>query len=289
MAATPTKKAKKTTTRRTTTAKKTTTKAAKKPTVKKTTRSRKPDAEESIDEAPKPKRATRTKAAKKTTTTRASKAVTAEETKPKAATKAAKKTTTRARKSTTATAEEKTPRAKTTRSRKKVEEPVSAETPEVVDSANLSEQFTEENAGDAEVTIDRRKNDGNRHKKAKEERPKVERRAKVNRRRQIDPTTCERDYSADEIEFMNALELYKRENGRPFPTCSEVLEVIRGLGYQKPIAGELVDLKDDKESPFEELANNDLEERLNQPKSSWIDRIGDRQTSNPSPELIGNS
>lgn len=65
------------------------------------------------------------------------------------------------------------------------------------------------------------------------ERRKIERRAKVNRRRQIDPTTCERDYSADEIEFMNAMDEYKRASGRMFPTCSEVLEVIRNLGYAK--------------------------------------------------------
>lgn len=52
-----------------------------------------------------------------------------------------------------------------------------------------------------------------------------------NRRRLIDPTTCERDYSADEMEFMQALEAYKRRTGRLFPTCSEVLEVVRTLGY----------------------------------------------------------
>lgn len=67
-----------------------------------------------------------------------------------------------------------------------------------------------------------------------EERRKLERRAKVNRRRQIDPTTCEREYSEAEVEFMNALELYKRKNGRMFPTCSEILEVILSLGYTKP-------------------------------------------------------
>lgn len=51
------------------------------------------------------------------------------------------------------------------------------------------------------------------------------------RRRLIDPTTCERDYSADEVEFMRALDHYKRRTGRMFPTCSEMLEVIRSLGY----------------------------------------------------------
>ncbi len=58
-------------------------------------------------------------------------------------------------------------------------------------------------------------------------------RRKVQRRRQIDPTTCERDYSQDEIEFMHALDAYKRSSGRMFPTCSEILEVVRGLGYAK--------------------------------------------------------
>jgi hypothetical protein len=57
------------------------------------------------------------------------------------------------------------------------------------------------------------------------------RREKVQRRRQIDPTTCERDYNDEEIVFMQALDAYKRASGRMFPTCSEILEVIRSLGY----------------------------------------------------------
>ncbi len=65
------------------------------------------------------------------------------------------------------------------------------------------------------------------------ERRKLERRVKVARRRQIDPTTCERDYTDEEVEFMNAMNAYKRTSGRMFPTCSEVLEVLRNLGYVK--------------------------------------------------------
>src|SRR5215207_3645468 len=53
------------------------------------------------------------------------------------------------------------------------------------------------------------------------------------RRRQVDPTTCEKDYSDEEIIFMKAMDLYKRANRRPFPTWSEVLEVLRALGYRK--------------------------------------------------------
>ena len=60
-----------------------------------------------------------------------------------------------------------------------------------------------------------------------------ERRKKVSRRRQIDPTTCERDYTPDEIEFMSAMDGYKRRSGRMFPTCSEVLEVLKSLGYER--------------------------------------------------------
>lgn len=53
------------------------------------------------------------------------------------------------------------------------------------------------------------------------------------RRRGIDPTTSERDYSREEIEFMQAMQAYKVSSGRMFPTWSEVLEVLRGLGYGK--------------------------------------------------------
>src|SRR4051812_26240489 len=58
-------------------------------------------------------------------------------------------------------------------------------------------------------------------------------RRKVERRRQIDPTTCERDYTPDQVDFMKAMDLYKRRSGRQFPTWSEVLEVIENLGYRK--------------------------------------------------------
>lgn len=91
------------------------------------------------------------------------------------------------------------------------------------------------------VTIDRRgktdrRKDADRRKKSEPisvDHRQVERRVKVNRRRQIDPTTCERDYNTEEIEFMSAMDQYKRTSGRMFPTCSEVLEVIKSLGYIK--------------------------------------------------------
>jgi hypothetical protein len=61
----------------------------------------------------------------------------------------------------------------------------------------------------------------------------AEKRRTSERRRQIDPTTCEREYSDDEIEFMKAMDQYKRDNRRPFPTWSEVLEVLHSMGYRR--------------------------------------------------------
>lgn len=89
------------------------------------------------------------------------------------------------------------------------------------------------------VKIDRRARDDRRREKdrrqkavpVENERRQGERRAKVQRRRQIDPTTCERDYTDEEILFMQALDDYKRASGRMFPTCSEILEVVKKLGY----------------------------------------------------------
>lgn len=96
---------------------------------------------------------------------------------------------------------------------------------------------------DAVVSVDRRGERVDDRRKSEDrrketqavavERRQGQRREKVSRRRQIDPTTCERDYSDAEVEFMNAMDLYKRKNGRMFPTCSEILEVIRDLGYAK--------------------------------------------------------
>ena len=53
------------------------------------------------------------------------------------------------------------------------------------------------------------------------------------RRRFVDPTTCEREYSQAEMEFMQAMQDYKQSSGRMFPTWSEVLEVLQALGYAK--------------------------------------------------------
>jgi hypothetical protein len=42
------------------------------------------------------------------------------------------------------------------------------------------------------------------------------------------------EMSAEVIEFITAIDEYKRLNQRPFPSWSEVLEIVKGLGYEKP-------------------------------------------------------
>jgi hypothetical protein len=43
--------------------------------------------------------------------------------------------------------------------------------------------------------------------------------------------------SPDELEFINAINGYKKKHGRPFPTWSEVLHILRALGYRKDGTG----------------------------------------------------
>lgn len=107
---------------------------------------------------------------------------------------------------------------------------------------SMSEKTQQRRASDEQVlhtdrraTVDRRNTNDRRKKQipvAFERRTGGERR-NVERRRQVDPTTCERDYSLEEVEFMSNMDLYKRLAGRQFPTWTEVLEVLHAMGYRK--------------------------------------------------------
>ncbi len=44
-------------------------------------------------------------------------------------------------------------------------------------------------------------------------------------------------YAPDEIEFMKAMDQFKRDNRCPFPSWSEVLQVLKDLGYKKESGG----------------------------------------------------
>ena len=68
----------------------------------------------------------------------------------------------------------------------------------------------------------------------------VDRRLELNRhrgpgkRRSDERKSAEEGQMSDEqFEFLMAIDEYKRKNARPFPTWTEVLELIKALGYRK--------------------------------------------------------
>jgi len=65
----------------------------------------------------------------------------------------------------------------------------------------------------------------------------LERRRGPGRRRSDDRRSAEEGEMSDEqFEFVMAVDTYKRLNNRPFPTWTEVLEVVKQLGYRKVTA-----------------------------------------------------
>ncbi|MDB5351890.1 MAG: hypothetical protein JWN86_3137 [Planctomycetota bacterium] len=64
-------------------------------------------------------------------------------------------------------------------------------------------------------------------------------RAKKERRKRIDPTTFEKQYTGDELEFMNAMQRFKVQSGKAFPNYREVLDVAGSLGYRRLVFEDL--------------------------------------------------
>jgi len=85
------------------------------------------------------------------------------------------------------------------------------------------------------------KDDSNKQENKKEKRKNlVDRRLGLDRRRgpgrrlSADRKAAELGYMSDEqYEFLMAINEYKKTNNRPFPTWTEVLEIIKALGYRK--------------------------------------------------------
>ncbi len=42
------------------------------------------------------------------------------------------------------------------------------------------------------------------------------------------------EVDAEALEFIAAIDRFKKEHGRPFPSWSEVLLIVRQLGYRRP-------------------------------------------------------
>ncbi len=107
--------------------------------------------------------------------------------------------------------------------------------------------------------------------------PARERREKKERRRRIDPTTFEKQYTEEELEFMNAMQRFKELSGKAFPTYGDALKVAVELGYRRVLEeddGDLLNedgviLIDDAETVLEEIQlDSDFENGVEEVMSS---------------------
>jgi hypothetical protein len=84
-----------------------------------------------------------------------------------------------------------------------------------------------------EYPTERRGSDG-RRESVVDRRLWLDRRRGPGRRLTDERKSAEEGQMSDEqFEFLMAIDEYKRKNTRPFPTWTEVLEVIKALGYRK--------------------------------------------------------
>ena len=89
------------------------------------------------------------------------------------------------------------------------------------------------NMEEKERSPERRKSD-NRRGSVVDRRLGLDRRRGPGRRLSDDRKSAEEGQMSDEqFEFLMAIDEYKRKNTRPFPTWTEVLDVIKALGYRK--------------------------------------------------------
>ena len=75
---------------------------------------------------------------------------------------------------------------------------------------------------------------GDRRQSVVDRRLGLDRRRGPGRRRNDERKAAEEGQMSDEqFEFLMAIDEYRRKNARPFPTWTEVLEVIKALGYRR--------------------------------------------------------
>jgi hypothetical protein len=104
--------------------------------------------------------------------------------------------------------------------------------------SHIENCFTDRRSVAAERRVkDRRDNapiSNNLAAKLADRRSDLDRRRGPGRRRSDDRKAAEEGQMTDEqFEFIKAVDEYKKLNSRPFPTWTEVLEIIKTLGYRK--------------------------------------------------------
>jgi hypothetical protein len=89
---------------------------------------------------------------------------------------------------------------------------------------------------------------------AEDRRTGLERRRGAGIRREEERRSAEEgEMTAEQFEFVMAIETYKKVNAKRFPTWTEVLEVIEQLGYQK-VSPRTIELPNVPEAPIRKAA-----------------------------------
>jgi hypothetical protein len=60
----------------------------------------------------------------------------------------------------------------------------------------------------------------------------------------------------EQFDFVMAIDRYKKQNARPFPTWTEVLEVIQALGYRKVADPQCIDQPDKEQNKKTKFADS---------------------------------
>lgn len=96
--------------------------------------------------------------------------------------------------------------------------------------------------------------DGPERRSSSERRTGLERRRGPGIRRDEDRKLAEEgEMSAEQFEFIMAIETYKKVNKKMFPTWTEVLEVINQLGYRK-VEPRTIKMESVPEAPLAKVA-----------------------------------
>ncbi|MHC4337842.1 MAG: hypothetical protein ACYSTG_07850 [Planctomycetota bacterium] len=86
------------------------------------------------------------------------------------------------------------------------------------------------------------------------------------RRRSDDRKSAEEGQMTDEqFEFLMAIDEYKKRNARPFPTWTEVLEVIKALGYRKVAEPQALEQSKEEHKRNKERCGTRKEQKQPQP------------------------
>lgn len=89
-----------------------------------------------------------------------------------------------------------------------------------------------------------------RRKTVVERRLGMDRRRGPGVRRTPERIAAEEGHMNDEqFEFLMAVDAYKKQNNRPFPSWTEILEIVKALGYRKVAERSSLNAKDNKQVP----------------------------------------